>query len=137
MRVYLKYQNEPQACENDSYGEVEDYKIRINSVALFTDNYSDYGIDVDEPPNGYYDYLAIDVGVNITESGYFEIYGSLYDELGSYVCSAYNYSYLNNGNQSVILKFDGINIRQNGVNGTYTLKYLRLFGSVLICGWFI
>jgi C1A family cysteine protease len=126
MRVYLKYGDEPSPCENASYGEVEDYKIKISSAAVLTDNYFDYGIDIDEPPNGFYDYLAIDVGVNVTELGYYWIGGDLFDEVGSYVDSAWNSTHLDSGNHSVTLKFSGIDIRENGVNGTFNLKHLSI-----------
>ena len=126
MRVYLKYGDEPSPCENASYGEVEDYKIKISSAAVLTDNYFDYGIDIDEPPNGFYDYLAIDVGVNVTELGYYWIGGDLFDEVGSYVDSAWNSTHLDSGNHSVTLKFSGIDIRKNGVNGTFNLKHLSI-----------
>ena len=125
MRVYLKYGGEPDPCENASYGEVEDYKVKIISPAVITDDYSDYGIDTDE--DGYYDYLAIDVAVNVTDPGYYRLSGSLYDELGKSVEYDSNYTYLDSGSQSVSLKFSGIAIRKNGVNGTFNLKHLYLY----------
>jgi C1A family cysteine protease len=124
MRVYLKYAGEPDPCENASYGEVEDYTVNIISPAVLADEYSDYGEDTDG--DGYYNYMAIDVGVNVTEPGYYGISGSLYDELGNYVDYKSNYTYLDSSNQSVTLKFGGIDIRKNGVNGTFDLKHLYL-----------
>lgn len=124
MRIYLKYGGEPDPCENASYGEVEDYKVEIISPATLTENYSDYGIDTDG--DGYYNYMAIDVEVNVTEPGYYGISGRLYDELGNYVGYGSNYSYLDSGSQSVTLKFDGMEIRRNGVSGTFNLKRLYL-----------
>ena len=122
MRVYLKYAGEPCPCENASYGEVEDYTVNIISPAVLADEYSDYGEDTDG--DGYYNYMAIDVGVNVTEPGYYRISGSLYDELGNYV--DYESNYLDSSNQSVTLKFSGIDIRKNGVNGTFNLKHLSI-----------
>jgi len=129
MRVYFKYQNEPQACENASYGEVEDYKIRISSAALFTDNYFDSGIDIDEPPNGYYDYLAIDVGVNVNKAGSYSISGSLYNSSGSSVDFVSNDVTLNAGNQTVQLRFNGAYIWQSRTNDTFDLRFLRLYDA--------
>ena len=127
MRVYLKYGGEPDPCENASYGEIEDYTVEIISPAILTDNYSDYGIDTDEPGDGYYNYMAIDVGVNVTEPGYYTIRGGIYDELGNSTDYASNYTYLESGNHSITLKFSGIEIRVNGVSGTFNLKRLYLW----------
>ena len=125
MRVYLKDGGEPDPCENASYGEVEDYKVKIISPAVITDSYSDHGIDTDG--DGYYNYMAIDVGVNVTEPRYYGVSGRLYDELGNYVDrNESNTIYLNKGEHSVTLKFSGIEIRANGVNGTFNLKRLYL-----------
>jgi len=128
MRVCLKYDSAPFPCENDSenttYGEVEDYTIKIISPAVLTDNYLDYGEDTDG--DGYYDNLLIDVGVDVTEPGYYGISGWLYDELGNYVSYDSSYTYLYGGNQSITLKFSGIEIRANGESGTFDLKHLYL-----------
>ena len=127
MRVYLKYADEPDPCENASYGEVEDYKVKIISPAVLTDNYSDYGIDTDG--DGYYDYLAIDVGVNIRKAGDYRISGSLYNSSGWYIDSTTNYTTLNAGNQTVQLRFNGARIWQSRTNGTFDLRYLGLYNA--------
>jgi len=127
MRVYLKYADEPDPCENASYGEVEDYKVKISSPAVLTDNYSDYGIDTDG--DGYYDYLAIDVGVNIRKAGDYRISGSLYNSSGWYIDSTTNYTTLNAGNQTVQLRFNGARIWQSRTNGTFDLRYLGLYNA--------
>ncbi|RJS69747.1 hypothetical protein CW696_06730, partial [ANME-2 cluster archaeon] len=87
--------------------------------------YSDYGEDTDG--DGLYDYLTIEVGVNVREAGDYQINGALYDRYGGHIGWAYNSTYLNTGNQTVQLDFDGIAIRQNEVNGTYDLRYLYLY----------
>ena len=125
MRVYLEYSGEPDPCENASYGEIEDYKVKIISPATLTDSYSDCGIDTDG--DGYYNYMAMDVGVNVTESGYYTIHGGIYDELENSTDYASNYTYLDSGNHSITLKFSGIAIRANGVSGTFNLKRLYLW----------
>ena len=95
-------------------------------VAGFSGEYSDYGSDTDG--DGLYDYLTIEVGVNVAAAGNYGIYGELYDEYGSWIdYEGRDYVYLNTGNQTVQLDFSGIAIRQNEVNGTYDLRYLRLY----------
>ncbi|MDP3014760.1 MAG: hypothetical protein Q8M92_10985, partial [Candidatus Subteraquimicrobiales bacterium] len=79
--------------------------------ARFSDAYSDYGLDTDS--NGFYDYLVIEVGVNVSRAGYYQISGSLYNSSGWYFGWAYNYTTLNAGNQTVQLRFDGAGIWQS------------------------
>jgi len=128
MRVYLKYGDAPSPCENANYGEVEEYTVKIISPAVLADNYSDYGIDTDG--DGYYNYLAIDVGVNVTEPGYYRVNGELYEnETYNSVDYVYNTTYLNEGSQTLQLRFEGIKIRSTEYNGTYNLKYLYLYDT--------
>jgi len=96
--------------------------------AEFNDVYSDYGEDTDG--DGLYDYLVVDVGVNVTEAGDYRVSGYLYEN-GTYdsVDYAYNTTYLNEGSQTVQLRFEGIKIRQNEYSGTYDLKSLYLYNS--------
>lgn len=112
------------ACGPDTY-----YNISVLEVytppAEFNDVYSDYGDDT--AGAGLYDYLTIEIGVNVTTAGHYHIEGRLDDSYGDYIEWGYNYIYLNAGNQTVQLDFNGIAIRQNGVNGTYDLKYLHLY----------
>jgi subtilisin family serine protease len=93
--------------------------------AMFTDVYNDTGVDTDN--DGYYNYLSIDIGVNVSESGYYYWYGELYDKYGDSIAYEGNSSYLENGTQIIGLKFDGFKIRKHKVNGPYYLKYLRLY----------
>ena len=74
-----------------------------------------------------YDYLTIEVGVDVITAGYYQINGNLYDSYGDYIGWGSNYTYMSAGNQTVQLDFDGIAIRQNEVNGTYDLRYLNLY----------
>ncbi|MEA3283203.1 MAG: S8 family serine peptidase [Euryarchaeota archaeon] len=96
--------------------------------AEFNDVYSDYGEDSDD--DGLYNYLTIDVGVNVTNSGNYQVSGELYEtETYNPVCHVYKSVYLTQGTQTVQLKFDGIKIRDNDYNGTFDLKYLQLYSS--------
>jgi len=118
-----------------SVTEVPDEGITFNNrvsagidvpVAGFSGEYSNYGSDTDE--DGFYDYLVVDVGVNVAAAGNYRIYGELYDEYGSWIdYEGGDYVYLDAGSQPIPLEFSGIAIRQNGVNGTYDLRYLCLY----------
>ena len=95
--------------------------------AQFNDVYSDHGLDTDN--NGFYDYLAIDVGVTVNESGYYRIGGSLYNSTGWYIDGDSNYTTLNAGNQTVQLRFDGPRIWQTRTNDTFDLRFLGLYNA--------
>jgi len=94
--------------------------------AEFNDVFSDYGEDTDG--DGLYNYLVVNVGVNVTETGNYTVRGELCEN-GTYnwVGSDYNKTYLSEGNQTVQLRF--FRIRMNKYNGTYDLKWLILFNA--------
>jgi len=92
--------------------------------AVLTDVYNDTGIDLDG--DGLYNYLAIDVGVNVAEAGYYYLYGNLETLKEFYITSASNNTYLSVGKQNITLLFNGIDIRRIDLNGPYTLSNLRL-----------
>ncbi|MCK4459288.1 MAG: hypothetical protein KAU52_06160, partial [Methanosarcinales archaeon] len=94
--------------------------------AIFTDVYSDNGVDTDG--DELYDYLVIDVGVDVIEAGNYKICATLCEHGGmpARVDSDSNRTYLNSGNQTVQLKFYGLALRQNGYDGRYDLRDLCL-----------
>ena len=102
-----------------------DYTEFQRPPARFSGEYSDYGIDTDG--DGLYDYLTIEVDVDVITSGYYRVMGNLEDSYGDYIEYRSNHTYLNTGNQAVQLDFSGITIRQNEVNGTYNISYLYLY----------
>ncbi len=92
-------------------------------TAEFTDSYSEYLVDKDN--DGYYDYLAIGVGVNNTEPGDYSVIGVLSRD--DFLVFALNESYLDNGLQTVELPFGGSYIYENKTNGRFNLSYLFIF----------
>ncbi|MCK5108582.1 MAG: S8 family serine peptidase, partial [Methanosarcinales archaeon] len=95
--------------------------------AIFTDVYSDNGADTDG--DGLYDYLVIDVGVDVIDAGNYNVRATLYEHGGMSVDGDSNYTYLNSGNQTVQLKFYGLALRQNGYDGRYDLRDLGLYNT--------
>ncbi len=93
-------------------------------LAEFTDNYSDYGTDTDG--DGLYDYLTIDVELNITNAGNYTIEGTLFGDNASSISTS-NCSYRGIGIQHLLLNFDGMAIYENKMNGSYNLNFLRLY----------
>jgi hypothetical protein len=93
-----------------------------------SDIYSDYGTDIDG--NELYNYLTIEVGVDVVTAGYYQVSGRLYEN-GTYNPVAYdsNITHLNEGNQTVNLMFECVKIRNNKYDGTYDLKYVGLYNA--------
>ena len=87
---------------------------------FMTDNYADSGTDA----NGdtFFDYLSIDVELNISTVGDYVVSANLYDSSGNFSVSAVNCSHLNLGPQFVRLNFSGLTIRAHQVNGPYVLR---------------
>lgn len=91
----------------------------------FNNTYSDYGMDTNG--DGTYEFLAIDIGIDVTTAGNYILTGSLYDNSGNMIVSSILLdSYLDTGNQSMQLIFGGLTIYKHRVNGPYNLRNLRL-----------
>jgi hypothetical protein len=97
--------------------------------ADITGSYSHYGIDADG--DGKYDYLALDVWVNVKEAGYHNLQGWLEDCYGYYITSDSNRTYLKEGLQKLTLEFNGYEIYRHGVSGSLSLGHVKL----LDYGW--
>jgi hypothetical protein len=93
-------------------------------LAEFTGDYADYGIDFDG--DGLYEYLTVDVGVNVITIGNYSLEGYLYDVNGNEIVRSIDYGSLDVGNHTMHLDFDGKTIQTHSVNGPYYLKHLML-----------
>ena len=118
------------------HGERVDYKNDVYTTSSydyadfdvppidFTGAYADYGVDTDG--NGEYDYLVVEVGVNVKEAGTYSVSGSVYDNENDYITSDWAEAELSTGLQKFTLKFDGYKIYRNGVDGPFNLGYVAL-----------
>jgi hypothetical protein len=95
--------------------------------AWFEPPHSDFGEDTDS--NFLYNYLVINVMVNVSVAGTYEITGDLIDPLFNFLESVSNSTFLNVGLQVVQLRFNGLGIYSNGENGTYTV-FLDLYDDL-------
>ncbi|PIU37152.1 hypothetical protein COT02_02305 [Candidatus Roizmanbacteria bacterium CG07_land_8_20_14_0_80_34_15] len=93
--------------------------------AEFGGTYSDAGVDTDG--DSLYNLLRVSVGVNVSENGTYSLTGYLYDVNGSYIVSDDNETELASGAKTVFLYFDGYEVYNHGVNGSYTLKNIVLY----------
>ncbi|MEW6481435.1 MAG: PKD domain-containing protein [bacterium] len=95
------------------------------SKKKFTASYSDYGVDTDS--NGLFNYLTIEVGLEVDQEGTYSIEGLLCDKQGEDIEIVDNTLYLDKGSHIVPLSFYGLNIYERGIDGPYYLKNLKLF----------
>jgi len=94
-------------------------------TAALTGTYSDYPEDANG--NGMHEHLVVDVGIDVQQSGLFELSARLVDGASDPVAWASEYRWLTVGLQDVGLRFDGQAILTNGVDGPYTVTDVYLF----------
>jgi hypothetical protein len=87
--------------------------------AMFAPPHSDYGDDSE--PDGLYDYLVVDVSVDVLFDGTYYIYADLYDSVGSYIAGSSAANYLPAGSYIVSFYFDGPTIFAFGTDGAYSV----------------
>ena len=96
----------------------------FQSYKCITDEYLEQCIDEDN--DGLYDYLSIDVGVNITIPGNYTIEGDLYSSDSIFIDHYAINIELDKGNHYASLPFKGMYIYFYGINSSYTLKNLKI-----------
>lgn len=93
-------------------------------TATLTGQYSDRAVD--ESGNGYYDWLNIDVGVDVNTAGLFSVSADLYTLTGDYVGHGLTRTNLPGGDSDVTLRFNGQVIANSGYDGPYVLTNVLL-----------
>ena len=84
--------------------------------ASFAPPHSDHGLDTDG--DGLFEYLVVDLNIQVTEAGTFFVEAILY---GSHIAETFNITTLEPGLQTVPLWFDGLSISSSGIDGPYTV----------------
>jgi len=114
----------------------DDYNVYATNFYNFTsferpsarldDTYIEHGLDTDS--DGFYDYLSINFGINVSRAGYFAVCGELYDDRIYYATTqACGYSFLNKGDQKITLNFFGPDIFFNSYSGVFYVKNVHLY----------
>jgi len=93
-------------------------------TASLSGTYSDHGEDGDS--NGLYEYLVVQVGLDVTQAGDYSLAAVLEDTGGQYIDHATKDVPLGAGSQVVTLRFDGDAIRGSGLDGPYTVTQVLL-----------
>jgi hypothetical protein len=89
-----------------------------NEQVQLTGSYTDIPVDLDG--NGFFNYLQINVGIDVKEFGFYRVSGQL--KCGEVFVSAEKGVLLSPGIQSAPLKFSGIEISKSGFVGEYELE---------------
>ncbi len=92
------------------------------AAAFVDDNITDWGNDTDD--DGFYDYLEVNVSVNVGTNGTYEISGDLHQDLNGWTWLGWTNQEedLVAGESTVKLLFSGSQIRNKGVNGPYKIR---------------
>jgi hypothetical protein len=94
---------------------------------LFDPPHTEFGEDTDG--DGDFNYLTVNVAVNVDVPGDYIIDGILTDSTPNIIDYQINFTALEAGQQIVELKFEGWLIRANGVKGPYTIDLVLYDGS--------
>ena len=95
--------------------------------AVLESPHSDRGVDTDSPTNGRYDWLEVDVVVNVTTSGVYVVEGVLKSGDGTVTITEDNAGFsLNPGLRVVPLSFSGYAIINRGRDGPYRVDLALL-----------
>jgi len=102
-------------------------------AALFNPPHSDFGLDTDVPPDGTYDFLAIDTQVMVNKPGTFTVDAQLLDAAFNLVATTTGVATLSTGVYVIPLRFLGRDIENVAANGPYTafLVLLDATGTLL------
>ena len=108
-----------------AYARQTDSLLAVSPPTVqLTGAYSDVAIDDDS--NGKYEALAINVGLDVAQAGDYLVSGDLVS--GNSLVAHYvgSHSFVNTGNNTITMLFNGDDIRQSGINGPYTLTNLTI-----------
>ena len=125
LYLYDDKGNRMDAFQGDFTTKAYDVPEKELPAAELNGKYEDYGSDVNG--DGIYDYLTIDVGVEVIDPGNYSLMGYLYDNNGRNVVWSLGSGEMVPGTNTIHMDFDGKTIWGHKFNGTYRLKDLRLF----------
>lgn len=86
----------------------------------------------DESGNGLYESLVLNVTIEVSASGTYNLTGKLFGNGIDQITSASSIEYLTAGTQTVQLRFDGTDIRGSGNNSPYFIVLNLKSGSLLL-----
>ena len=100
------------------------YSLPMPYGARLAGNYIDRGIDSNK--DGLFDFLVVEIGVNLATPGEYSVWGVLNDRNDREIIWSIDHENLSAGYNIMHLNFDGKTIASHGVDGYYLLKNLTL-----------
>ena len=104
-------------------GSTTEWVYLTMADAMLSPPYSDHGLDTDA--DSLFEFLAIDVPVEVSVAGNYSVYVYLYDDMWNYVVSSTINEYLGQGLQTVEVLLKGSTILLSGIDGPY-VAYISL-----------
>ncbi|MEA2037334.1 MAG: CARDB domain-containing protein, partial [Nanoarchaeota archaeon] len=95
-----------------------------SETSILTDSYSDSGSDTNS--NSIYEYLIINIGLDIKESGTYFIELELQDQYNNYVKKLKNVYTLSTGERNIDFTIEGKGIYSTKINGPYIIESINL-----------
>lgn len=94
--------------------------------AQFGSPHSDFGLNTDTPPDGYFDYLVVNATVEVHRAGDYLLEGMLSHPMIPAGLIGVNFTHLDVGTRSVQLRFSGRDIYVSGASGTFDVQLVLL-----------
>ena len=118
-----EYAQEPFVRTGTGFFTIAPNKAQLNG------QYGDRGVVVQG--NGLYDWLAIDVGLSVSEASTYTVSAELYAG-ETFIAQARTRLYLTPGEKTAVLQFHGDKIRQTALDGPYQVRHLLLLDEATI-----
>ncbi|MCU0851966.1 MAG: hypothetical protein MUC90_01730 [Thermoplasmata archaeon] len=116
--------------ETDTYYYYDDFE---DAPALFSPPHDSYVVDLNG--DSLYDFIIVNVSVDIELAGMYRIYADLYLDWWDVIDDVENESWLDEGLQVVELRFPGWVIRDHGDSGPYTVEMILYDDEDRQCDW--
>ena len=127
----LELLDEFKTYNTSKYNYTEFQRPKVEFIGVFSD-FADFGADSDN--DGKYDYLVVNLGINVRKSGDYMISAWLQDMYGKDIC--YNIDRANKTRlfdsreiQNLTLYFDGISINDHGIDGFFKIGSLVIYDA--------
>ncbi|MFP4438514.1 MAG: hypothetical protein ACLFVO_14825 [Chloroflexaceae bacterium] len=117
------------ADERPNLGDTAEYTLSQLERDPITITGDGTAIGIDTNENGKFDFLDIELPINFQYNGTYQWSASLVDSNGVTMATAGNQGSFNSGDGAITLRFDGLAIGQNGVDGPYFVRSLLIYGN--------
>lgn len=103
-------------------------KTQILSPSLvLTGDFNEYGLDSNG--NGLYDYIVVDMGVDVFEDGYYSADVDLESFLGAEIASVSSSGYVDTSTKNISIKIPTTKISKMDLDGPYKIKNFELYSE--------